>query len=179
MVNEAVRNSINAGVDCIEHGFFLDRDTIRLMASGGKHFVPTLNVSNRRLRPGRGDGTDPFSQWLLGEVLPVHRQAFQMAADAGILMGAGTDSGGILNEELEIMVEYGFTPTDAIRSATGHAARICGCPDDRGTVEPGKLADLLAVDADPSADITALRRVRAVLKGGAVCVGDLPRLAER
>jgi imidazolonepropionase-like amidohydrolase len=179
MVNEAVRNSINAGVDCIEHGFFLNRDTIRLMASGGKHFVPTLNVSNRRLRPGRGDGTDAFSQWLAHEVLPVHRQAFQMAADAGILMGAGTDSGGILDEELEIMVEYGFTPTEAIRSATSHAARICGCPDDRGTVAPGRLADLLVVEADPSADIAALRQVRAVLKGGTVCAGNLARLAGR
>lgn len=177
MVNEAARNSINAGVDCIEHGFFLDRDTIRLMANSGKHFVPTLNVSNRRLRPGRGDGADAFSQWLAREVLPIHRQAFRMAADAGILMGAGTDSGGILNEELEIMVEYGFTPTEAIRSATSHAARICACPDDRGTVAPGRLADLLVVDADPSADIAALRQVRAVLKGGTVCVGALPRLA--
>jgi imidazolonepropionase-like amidohydrolase len=177
MIPEAVRNALEAGVDTIEHGFLVDRETVRLIATRGAAFVPTLNVSNRRYRPRpRGDRVATALELHLNEaVVPVHRDAFRAAAEAGVLIGAGTDSRGYLWEELALMVEYGFSPREAVLAATTWAAALCGCESDRGTVEAGKRADLLLCAQDPTADVLALRGEMVVIKGGALVSRQEPR----
>lgn len=102
-----------------------------------------------------------------------HRQSFQMAMDAGLLIGAGTDfKHGMLGTELEVMVEYGMSANDALLTATRNAAEILCIGDQVGTIEAGKRVDLLVVSGDPAANISNIKNTKMVFQDGELVVQD-------
>jgi imidazolonepropionase-like amidohydrolase len=163
---EGMRLAALAGVATIEHGNEGDIEVFRLMANKGVALCPTLAASEAMSR---------YSGWRRGEKEPAalkeRRGSFRQALEAGVTIICGSDAGvfahGDQARELELMVEYGMHPVEALRSATSTAARVLNLPD-RGKIQVGLLADLVAVDGDPAQDIAALRRVQLVVKDGQV-----------
>ena len=163
--------AVEAGADSIEHGSYVDEDPeiIPMMAEKGIFLVPTLTVY-----AFHRDAPEPhFSS--RAQAMYAHQvESIQKALEAGVKVVAGTDAGGyehyINAQELQWLVEQGgMTNSQAIVSATGWAAECLGLEKDIGTVEPGKLADLIVVDGDPLLNIKLLQdqsRIRAVIKGG-------------
>ena len=164
---EAMRRATLAGVYTIEHGDGGTPEVFQLMAERGVALCPTLGaVEAITSYGGWQKGVDPEP-----ERIALKKRAFQAALQAGVPMCFGGDVGvydhGDNVYELELMVEYGMTPTQAVIAATSGNADILRL-DDRGAIREGTLADLIAVDGDPTSDISALRRVRFVMKGGEV-----------
>jgi imidazolonepropionase-like amidohydrolase len=169
-----LRTAIEAGVDSIEHGCYLDEDPelIAMMAEKGIFFVPTFTVYifHREVSP-------PHVRVRGRDLEPHHLESLQRALEAGVKVGAGTDAGGhqhyINARELQCLVEAGMSSMQALQAATGWAAECLGIDGDVGTIQPGKLADLLVVDGDPLQDITVLQhlqRIQLVFKEGQRCV---------
>ena len=168
-----LRLALEAGVDTIEHGTYLneDPDLIPLMAEMGTFYVPTMLVYVFHRDNPQGH-IKPRAR----ELQPAHIESIQKAVAAGVRVVAGTDAGGwghpLNARELECMVEEaGMTPEQALAAATGLAGQCLGLEDEIGTVERGKLADLIVVDGDPLKDITVLQnkdRIKLVLKGGRI-----------
>jgi imidazolonepropionase-like amidohydrolase len=169
---EAINNALEAGVDSVEHGSFLDRETVGRMREQGTYLVPTMSVYAAMAEKGPGLGSPEYITRKTAEVLEAGGEAFRLALEAGVPVAAGTDCGapghphGTLPEELRLMVEAGATPQQALRFGTSAAAELLGLGDEVGALEPGKRADLLAVAGDPTLDILALREVRLVLRDG-------------
>lgn len=168
----AINNALDAGVDSIEHGSVLDRETAERMREEGKYLVPTMSVYAAMGEKGPELGAPEYILRKTAEVVEASRQAFRLALEVGVPMAAGTGCGapghphGTLPEELRLMVEAGATQVQALSFGTTAAAELLGLGDELGTLEPGKKADLVALDDDPSKDIEALHRVRLVLRGG-------------
>ena len=178
---EAVGNALDAGVDSIEHGSFIDRDTAGRMRESGTYLVPTMSVYRAMSERGPELGAPEYIRRKTAEVLEASREAFRLALEAGVPVAAGTDCGapghphGTLPEELMLMVESGASPIQALRFGTSAAADLLGLGDEVGSLEPGKRADLLAVDGDPTSEILALRGVRMVLRDGSGVEGRYSR----
>ena len=178
---EAVGNALDAGVDSIEHGSFIDRDTAGRMRESGTYLVPTMSVYRAMSERGPELGAPEYIRRKTAEVLKASREAFRVALEAGVPVAAGTDCGapghphGTLPEELMLMVESGASPIQALRFGTSAAADLLGLGDEVGSLEPGKRADLLAVDGDPTSEILALRDVRMVLRDGSGVEGRYSR----
>ena len=178
---EAVGNALDAGVDSIEHGSFIDRDTAGRMRESGTYLVPTMSVYRAMSERGPELGAPEYIRRKTAEVLEASREAFRVALEAGVPVAAGTDCGapghphGTLPEELMLMVESGASPMQALRFGTSAAADLLGLGDEVGSLEPGKRADLLAVDGDPTSEILALREVRLVLRDGSGVEGRYSR----
>ena len=178
---EAVGNALDAGVDSIEHGSFIDRDTAGRMRESGTYLVPTMSVYRAMSERGPELGAPEYIRRKTAEVLKASREAFRVALEAGVPVAAGTDCGapghphGTLPEELMLMVESGASPIQALRFGTSAAADLLGLGDEVGSLEPGKRADLLAVDGDPTSEILALRGVRMVLRDGSGVEGRYSR----
>jgi len=170
--SDGVANAVAAGIDSIEHGLVLNEDAVQAMVEHGVYFCPTLEAYERIVRLGPAAGYYEYMVPKAASVLEPHRVSFRLALRAGVKMLAGTDAGGHfwrlgdLGDELERMVEAGMTAEAALLSATRTAAECLGWQEDVGLLEVGRWADILIVDGDPTEDITAVKRVYAVFKGG-------------
>ena len=161
-----------AGVDSIEHGSYVDDAAIAEMKKDGTYLVPTLYLADWFLENAERIGT-PAELIAKGrEVMPAARKNVAHAFAAGVKVGFGTDAAvyphGLNAREFAVMVKLGMTPLAAIQAATVNDADLLGWSDKVGTIEPGKFADIIAVDGDPLTDVTILERVKFVMKGGEV-----------
>jgi len=173
--DRAIRNCLEAGVRSIEHGNLMGRETAEMMAARGAFYVPTLSVFEVLAEHGRAEGLDAFILEKLRTVIQSGRQALEYAYRAGVKIASGTDIIGpfqyLKGRELALKAEV-MTPMEAIVSATRTNAELIGWPDRLGTVEPGKLADLIVVDGNPLEDLGLFERGREkvvlVMKQGRV-----------
>lgn len=163
--SDGAASALRAGVDSIEHGVGLTDEILDQMVAKGVYWVPTAMVVVH-VAPGRG-GIWP-------RMVETERAAFGKAVKKGVKIAFGTDAGGYawtgLNQagEFKYYVDYGMTPMAAIRTATAVAAELLGWEDRIGTVEAGKLADIVAVAGDPLADVREMEKVQFVMKAGVV-----------
>lgn len=161
---EGAKNAIRGGVRSLEHGMMLDDEALRLMVERGTFYCPTLSVYIPR-------SPDEDTE-IRRRIVASHREVFRKAMRIGVKIVFGTDVGafehGTSAREFVLMVEYGMKPVDAIRSATLRAAELLRMENQIGAVEPGKYADIIAVEGDPLADVRALQRVSFVMKAGRV-----------
>ena len=172
-----LRMSIEAGVDSIEHGSYLDEDPdlLKMMADKEIFFVPTFTVFIFH----REQGT-PHAQIEARDFRQHHVESLHQALAAGVKVVAGTDAGGWVHgnnaQELQCLVEAGMTPMQALVAGTGLAAQCCGLEKEIGTLKAGKLADLVVVNGDPLQDITLFQeraRIKLVMKEGEVFANHL------
>ena len=166
--DQAAKEAIQAGVDSIEHGSFLQDDTLEMMKAKGVYLVPTLFTG----------------EWLGQVPLPpevkvkadaaraAHTRSFQSALEIGVKIGYGTDAAvfphGMNAKDFAIMTRLGMSPIDALRSATSVNAELLGIADKLGTLEEGKLADVVGMPGDPREDIAVTERVNFVMRDGIV-----------
>jgi imidazolonepropionase-like amidohydrolase len=170
---EGIKRAIRGGVASIEHGSLLDDESISLFKQFGTWYVPTMtagrSVADSAKKPGY---YPPVVAQKAMEIGPKLRDAFAKAYKAGVKIAFGTDAAvfrhGMNWLEFTYMIEAGMKPMDAIKAATINAATLIGRQDQLGSVEPGKLADLVAVDGDPLKDSQAFGRVVFVMKDGVV-----------
>ncbi len=168
MALNGVHNSVEAGVDSIEHGNYIADADLKTMAARGIFYVPTIYVGEY-VAQGRAAAGAPV--WV--KMIAIHEDTFRRAMQAGVKIAFGTDAGGFdwkINpaKEFSSMVKFGMTPAQAIRSATSTAAELLGTQNEVGTIEAGKLADIVAVPGDPLADVSLMEKVEFVMKGGVV-----------
>ena len=174
-----IETAVELGLDCVEHGYQLTPEVAAAMVARGTHLVPTLIVTRC------GDFFDSLGvpQWMQRRSLDAgerHAESYRMALDAGVPVMLGSDmppfwpiDGTTATiRELEYMAEFGLPPIEALRAATIVPARWLGAGDRIGTVERGKYADLIAMDDDPTQNVSALRSLRWVMKGGTVLRDD-------
>ena len=169
---EGTRSAVEAGVDTIDHGTFLDDATIRLMKTRGTWLVPTMLAPATALAQARGGmlppATVPKAEEAAAAAIDSHRRAIA----AGVKIAFGTDTGvskhGDNAQEFALMVAAGMTPAQAIRAATVDAASALDRSAQFGRIAPGMAADIIAVDGDPLADVRELEDVDFVMKGGHV-----------
>ncbi|HLG17622.1 MAG TPA: amidohydrolase family protein [Blastocatellia bacterium] len=161
---EGAKNAIRGGVRSIEHGMLMDDETLKLLVERGTYWCPTLCVY---LPESPEDDTE-----IRRRIVAHHKEVLQKAIKMGVKIAFGTDVGayehGTSAREFVKMVEYGMKPIDAIRSATTTAAELLRMEKQIGTIESGKLADIIAVEGNPVEDIKALTRVAFVMKAGQV-----------
>lgn len=167
-----LRTAVEAGVDSIEHGAYLDedRELLPMMAERGVFLVPTLTVYAYHR-----ESKTPYVRERAHAMFSHHLDTVRRAVEAGVKVVAGTDAGGHGHPpnavELEHLVAAGLAPADALRAATGLAAECLGLEAEIGTLEKGKRADVVVVAGDPLADVRVLRdvqRIKLVLKDGAI-----------
>lgn len=170
---DGINAALRAGVDSIEHGTYVDEESVRLFKEHQAYLVPTLlaghTVSTNAEIPGYYMPMVAQKARLVG---PRIMEAFRLAREGGVKIAFGTDSGvsphGQNAREFALMVKGGMTPAEAVKSATVTAAELCGINGLVGTLEPGKAADFVAVGGNPLEDVTELERVRWVVRDGVV-----------
>jgi imidazolonepropionase-like amidohydrolase len=179
----AQRMAVRAGVDTIEHCVFTDDEAIAMMKAENKIIIPTLaHRSDRAIEVRRKAGSSEFVLNKMKKIQPYTKETFQRFHQAGIKIALGTDTQidpemGTSAHEMEIYVDYGMTPMEAIQTATLNAAEAIGLDREIGTLEPGKLADIIAVQGNPLRDIRILqdkKRIQMVIKEGEVAVRRKP-----
>ena len=169
---QGIKNAVIAGVDSIEHGSLIDDEGIKLMIERGTWLV--ADIYNDDYLLGKAVEFHLPEEMIAKEkaIGQLQRDNFARAVKAGVKVAFGTDAGvyphGDNARQFHYMVKYGLTPARAIRSATSDASELLGKAGSVGKVVPGLYADLIAVEADPLADIRSLERVEFVMKGGAV-----------
>ena len=174
--------AIDSGLDCVEHGYFLDRPTLKKMKEHGTWLVPTIVVSQPATEPFfKAIGSPPWYLERRNSAGIAHWKALQMAIEEGVNIALGTDQlpsepndgTTATAREAQYYVEAGMTPLQALRSATIEPAVLLEAEDEIGSLEQGKYADIVAVDKDPTEDIKALRNILMVMKGGKIYRNNL------
>ncbi len=167
-----INDAIRAGVDTIEHASLVDDEGIRLAKAKGVWFDMDIYDTDYTQAEGAKNGVPEESLQKDRDIGQIQRDNFRKALKAGVKMIFGTDAGvyphGLNARQFKIMVEYGMTPMQAIRAATVDAAEALGRSADVGAIQAGRYGDLIAVKADPLADVAALEHVDFVMKGGEV-----------
>jgi imidazolonepropionase-like amidohydrolase len=168
--DQAAREAVAAGVDSIEHGSFLKPETLTLMKNKGTFLTPTLMATEYIM--GK-IGTYPAAVQAKAKAAAAARSdMFRNAVKMGVKISFGTDAAvfphGQNAKEFALMVGLGMAPIDALRTATGNDAELLGIGEKTGTLEKGKLADVIAMPGDPTADITVTERVSFVMKEGKI-----------
>ena len=166
MGEAAVLTALKAGIDSIEHGVCLSNEAIERMAEAGTAFVPTISgitaVASREQEFGSRQLGDLITQRV---VVPL-QESIRRAADAGLLIGCGTDTFGDVTQELELLHQCGLSRIDCLLAAGSRAAEICGLENSHGSLEKGKQADIVLVRGNPLEDLGVLRQVELVIKSG-------------
>ena len=161
-----------AGVDSIEHGSYIDDAAIAEMKKNGTYLVPTLYLGDWFIEHAAENHVPDFLLVKAKAVMPAARKNVAHAFASGVKVAFGTDAAvyphGLNAREFAVMVKLGLTPLQAIQAATVNAADLLGWSDKIGGIDPGKWADIIAVDGDPLQDVTTLEHVKFVMKGGAV-----------
>ena len=169
---QGIKDAVLAGVDSIEHGSFINEEDIQLMKERGTYLVPTLYLADWFMGNYKSLGLTDDMVAKAKYVMPAARQNVARAFQAGVKVAFGTDAAvyphGLNAHEFAVMVKLGMTPLAAIQAATVNAADLLAWSDRVGAIEPGRFADLIAVDGDPLQDITVLENVKLVMKGGEV-----------
>jgi hypothetical protein len=172
--DDGVNIALAAGADSIEHGTMMTDESIRLFKAAGAYYVPTLSTVNGYLERLAAN-PNAYPPDVLAKVqwrIRVTGKSLAKAYPAGVKIAFGTDAGvskhGRNADEFEWMVKHGMPASAAIQAATMNAATLLGVEKEVGSLEPGKAADLIAVAGDPIQDITTLKFVRFVMKGGRV-----------
>ena len=167
-----IKYAVLAGVDSIEHGSYINDEDIQLMKEHGTYLVPTVYLQDWLTENMASLGLTANMIEKAKTVLPIAAKNESHAFKSGVKIAFGTDAAvyphGLNAHEFGKMVEMGLTPLQAIQAATVNAADLIGWPEQVGTIEPGRLADLVAVNGDPLADVHVLESVRFVMKGGEV-----------
>jgi imidazolonepropionase-like amidohydrolase len=165
-----IRYAVQAGVDSVEHGSYIGDAEIQLMKDRGTYLVPTVYLEDWLLENYKTLGFTASMIEKTNLVIPIARQHLSHAFKSGVKVAFGTDAAvyphGLNAHEFASMVKMGLTPLNAIQAATANAADLIGWSDRVGTLEPGKFADMVAVEGDPVADVSVLENVRFVMKGG-------------
>ena len=168
--DEAAREAIEAGVDSIEHGSFMKPETLTMMKKKGTFLTPTLMASEWIM--GKLDNYPSALQAKAKAATAARSEMFHNAIKVGIKISFGTDAAvfphGQNAKEFKLMVDLGMTPIDALKSATANDAELLGIGQKVGTLEKGKLADIIAMPGDPTSDITATERVSFVMREGKI-----------
>ncbi|BFT32038.1 amidohydrolase family protein [Alteromonas sp. D210916BOD_24] len=170
---EGMKRAISAGVDSIEHGTYMDDEIRELMKANGTFYVPTILAGKFVADKAKIDGFFPeLVRPKAAAIGPLIQNTFTKAYNAGVKIAFGTDSGvsahGDNAQEFSLMVEAGMSESDALLSATKHSAELLGISDILGTLEPGKLADIVAVEGNPLNDISLMEKVSFVMKDGVI-----------
>ncbi len=170
---EGIYRAVKAGVDSIEHGTYMDERAMKLMKSNETWFVPTIMAGKWVAEKAAVDGFFPeLVRPKAATIGPLIQDTFARAYKMGVPIAFGTDTGvsahGENAREFQYMVEAGMPALEAIRSATLYSARLAGVQDTLGSIEAGRLADIVAVPDDPREDITTMMRVHFVMKDGAI-----------
>ncbi|QHT45410.1 amidohydrolase family protein [Bacillus sp. SB49] len=173
---EGIKNAVKAGIHSIEHGIFLDDEAIELMLENGTYLVPTLLAPVSVLEASeQNDDMPDFAVQKAKEVIDIHKESIAKAYQAGVKIAMGTDAGvmahGTNLRELGLMCDIGMTPMEAITASTKVAAECMGWDDKLGTIETGKLADLIITKHNPLEDIRSLEdpdAIVTVMKDGVI-----------
>jgi imidazolonepropionase-like amidohydrolase len=181
MGTKGILNALRAGIDSIEHGVYLDEEAVSLMVEKNVPLIPTLSALFNILNKGIEAGIPAFAVEKTLKVKPFHLESIRMAREAGVSIAMGTDAGTPFNihgdnlRELKLLVDCGFSPMDAIEAGTRIAAQVLGMENQLGTIEEGKLADLVLIEGNPLEDIEILLKrelIRLVIKGGKNVKGE-------
>ena len=181
MGTKGIRNALRAGIDSIEHGVYLDEETVSLMVKRDVPLIPTLSALFNIENKGIEAGIPAFAVEKTLKVKPFHLESIRMAREAGVSIAMGTDAGTPFNRhgdnlnELKFLTDCGFSPMEAIEAGTRIAARVLGMEKELGTIEEGKLADLVLIEGNPLDDIEILLKrefIRLVMKGGKQVSGE-------
>jgi imidazolonepropionase-like amidohydrolase len=169
---DGVKLASEAGVDSIEHGHLMNDEAIATLKKNGTYLVPTIYLTDWVTQNAAKSGIPEYSLQKMKMVTDAAQNNIRKAIAAGVKIGMGTDAAvyphGLNAHELEVYVRLGMTPLQAIQTATVNDADLLGWADKIGAIEPGKLADIIAVDDDPLQDVTTLQHVKFVMKGGDV-----------
>ena len=166
--SQAAQTAIRAGIASLEHGIYLDDPTFRMMTEKGVYWVPTLMAYLQFMDDPK---VTPERRRLMTGTTQRHKEAFQRALKLPVKIAFGSDLDGnqeTAGQEFVWMVQYGMKPLEALRVATSAAAELMGWQDRVGSLEPGKLADVVAVNGHPEQDITTMTRVSFVMKDGVI-----------
>lgn len=170
--SKGILDAVAAGIDSIEHGIFLTDEIIDMMLEKGTALVPTLVAPYYIIKNGVKAGIPEYAVQKSEAIAQSHIESFKKAYKAGVRIALGTDGGTPLNPhdrtwfELKLMIDYGVNPKDAIVFATKNAAELLDIADLCGTIENGKMADIIVIDENPLENIETLANVKAVFKNG-------------
>jgi imidazolonepropionase-like amidohydrolase len=169
---DGIKYAVQAGVDSIEHGTYIDEEAVKMMKARGAYLVPTLYLTDWFMENYEKLRVPAPLVAKAKIVMPEMRKNIGAAFKMGVPVAFGTDAAvyphGLNAREFAVYVKLGMTPVQAIQTATVHASKLLGLEESIGAIESGKYADLIAVDGDPTKDVTELERVKWVMKGGAI-----------